>query len=124
MTLSVLNSVWRCSLIAIKSDDQCRQIYLSLRSSDESVPLEQLNEGNLSLQQSQPHTNTAAWSKTKGHVGHLRPIGFFFCSKPVGRDEYLMHSCIASIWWLTVQDQIFLDPSNRVDCNGIHQLVL
>ena len=57
-------------------------IYLSLWSSDESVPLEQLNEGNLSLQQSQPHPNTDAWTKTKWHVTELRPLGFFFRSEP------------------------------------------
>ena len=42
--------------------------YLSLRSSDESVSLEQLNEGNLSLQQSQPHPNAAAGTKTEWDV--------------------------------------------------------
>ena len=42
--------------------------YLSLWSSGESVLLEQLNEGNLSLQQSQPHPNTAAGTKTEWYV--------------------------------------------------------
>ena len=58
--------------------------YLSLRSSDESVSLKQLNEGNLSLQQSQPHPNTAARTKAKWHVAKLRPLGFLFSSEPGG----------------------------------------
>jgi hypothetical protein len=53
--------------------------YLSLWSSGESVSLEQLNESNLSLQQSQPHSNTATRTKTKRHVAELRPLGFLFC---------------------------------------------
>ena len=45
-----------------------QQAYLSLWSSDESVPLEQFNEGNLSLQQSQPHPNADTGTKTKWHM--------------------------------------------------------
>ena len=57
--------------------------YLSLRSSDESVSLEQLNESHLSLQsESQPHPNTDTWAKTKWHVAKLRPLGFFLRRKP------------------------------------------
>ena len=40
-------------------------IYLCLRSSDKSILPEKLNKGNLSLHQSKPHPNTAAWTKTK-----------------------------------------------------------
>jgi hypothetical protein len=66
-------------------------LYLSLWSSGESVSLEQLNEGNLSLQQSQPHPNTDAWTETKGHVAKLRPLGFLFRCKPILRDYFKVH---------------------------------
>ena len=66
--------------------------YLSLGSSDESVPPEQLNEGNLSLQQCQPHSNTAAWTKTKGHVCQLRSFGSFFRGEPTSYDDK-NHGC-------------------------------
>ena len=79
--------------------------YLSLRSSGESVSLEQLNEGNLSLQQSQPHPNTDARTKTKWHVAQLRPLGFLFRRKPVGYNtiiQVLNNTC-------SLIDEMFMD---------------
>ena len=74
-------------------------MYLSLWGSDEGVPLEQLNEGNLSLQQSQPHPNTAAWTKTKRHVTQLRPLGFLLCCEPaVGNTKIIIsHSLVEGL---------------------------
>ena len=93
--------------------------YLSLWSSDESVPLEQLNEGNLSLQQSQPHPNTAAWTKTKGHVAQLRPFGFFFRCKPICKvakiireQDYTMgNGCSLSVIIPTILVRVLFDPT-------------
>ena len=56
--------------------------YLSIWCPDKGVPLEQLYEGYLSLQQSKPHPNAVARTKTKWHVSKLRPLGSLLWSKP------------------------------------------
>ena len=57
--------------------------YLSLWNSGEGEPLEQLNEGNLSLQQSKPYSDADARAKAEWHVAKLRPLGLFLWCKPV-----------------------------------------
>ena len=65
-------------------------IYLSLRGLDECVPLEQLNEDYLGLKQRKSHPNTAAWTKTKGHMAHLRSLCFLLCTEPI-HSRYAIH---------------------------------
>ena len=57
--------------------------YLSVWCPDKGVPLEQLYEDNLSLQQSKPHPNAVARTKTKWQVTELGTFCFLFCFKPI-----------------------------------------
>ena len=50
---------------------------------DKGVPLEQPHESYLSLQQSKPHPNTVARSKTKWHVTELWSFGFLLWCEPI-----------------------------------------
>ena len=68
-------------------NDKC--VYLCFWCSDKGVLLQHFNESNLSLQQSQPHTNADTWTKSKRHVAELRSLGFLFWSEPVGKADIL-----------------------------------
>ena len=57
--------------------------YLCFWCLDKTNPPQYLDEGNLSLQESKPHANTAAWARPKWHVAELRTLSLLFSSKPI-----------------------------------------
>ena len=56
--------------------------YLGIWCPNKGVLLKQLYESHLSLQQSKPHSNAAARTKTKWHVSKLWPLGSLLWGKP------------------------------------------
>ena len=68
--------------------------YLSIWCPNKSVLLEQLYESHLSLQQSKPHPNAAARTKTKRHVSKLWPLGSLLWGKPTTETVTIQyHTC-------------------------------
>ena len=51
--------------------------YFSVRSCHKCIPLKQLNEGYLYLQQTESHSNANAWTKAKWTVTKLRSLSSF-----------------------------------------------
>ena len=103
-------------------------MYLSIWCPDKGVPLEQLYEGYLSLQQSKPHPNAVARTKTKWHVNCGRSFSFLLCCESYSCKMIIetllifLRYMYSILDFLTYQDQISLGPSNTWDHDAVHRM--